>query len=124
MDAKIFLQSHLSKKSSNTSNGVNVQFKGRRKLLPTNDVSEIVSQYDQYLLERESCNKIRLTCQVNPICTNVLFNPITEIVRYEGSNNVELLNYLDERSIELKNTDLLYKTTSGLCSSNLNGNSG
>lgn len=118
MDAKIFLQSHLSKKSSNTSNGVNVQFKGRRKLLPTNDVSEIVSQYDQYLLERESCNKIRLTCQVNPICTNVLFNPITEIVRYEGSNNVELLNYIDENgSTELKNTDLLYKDTKVLCSS-------
>lgn len=125
MDAKIFLQSHLSKKSSNTSNGVNVQFKGRRKLLPTNDVSEIVSQYDQYLLERESCNKIRLTCQVNPICTNVLFNPITEIVRYEGSNNVELLNYLEGNgSTDLKNTDLLYKTTDVLCSSNLNGNSG
>lgn len=53
-----------------------------------------------------------------------MFNPITEIVRYEGSNNVELLNYLDERSIELKNTDLLYKTPSILCSSNLNGNSG
>lgn len=123
MDAKIFLQSHLSKKSSNTSNGVNVQFKGRRKLLPTNDVSEIVSQYDQYLLERESCNKIRLTCQVNPICTNVLFNPITEIVRYEGSNNVELLNYLNGNT-ELKNTDLLYKTPNILCSSNLNDNSG
>lgn len=119
MDAKIFLQSHLSKKSSNTSNGVNVQFKGRRKLLPTNDVSEIVSQYDQYLLERESCNKIRLTCQVNPICTNVLFNPITEIVRYEGSNNVELLNYLNG-STELKNTNLLYKTTNVLCSSSNN----
>lgn len=121
MDAKIFLQSHLSKKSSNTSNGVNVQFKGRRKLLPKNDVSEIVSQYDQYLLERESCNKIRLTCQVNPICTNVLFNPITEIVRYEGSNNVELLNYLDENT-DLKNTDLLYKDTKVLCSSSSSNN--
>ena len=119
MDAKIFLQSHLSKKSSNTSNGVNVQFKGRSFLLPTNDVSEIVSQYDQYLLERESCNKIRLTCQVNPICTNVLFNPITEIVRYEGSNNVELLNYLDG-STELKNTQLLCKKSETLCSSSEN----
>ena len=118
MDAKIFLQSHLSKKSSNTSNGVNIQFKGRRKLLPTNDVSEIVSQYDQYLLERESCNKIRLTCQVNPICTNVLFNPITEIVRYEGSNNVELLNYLD--GTVLKNTQLLYKDSTTLSSSSEN----
>ncbi len=95
MDSKIFLQSHRSKKSSNTSSGLNVQFKGRRKLLPLNDVVESVSQYEQYLEERKACNKIRLTCQVNPICTNVLFNSITEIVRNEGGDDVEVLNYQD-----------------------------
>lgn len=95
MDSKIFLQSHRSKKSSNTSSGLNVQFKGRRKLLPLNDVVESVSQYEQYLEERKACNKIRLTCQVNPICTNVLFNCITEIVRNEGGDDVEVLNYQD-----------------------------
>lgn len=93
VDSKVFLQSHISKQSSNTSNGVNVQLKGKRKLLPTTDMSESVSQYEQYLEERGKCNKIRLTCQVNPICSNVLYNSVTEIVRNEGSDDVEVLNY-------------------------------
>lgn len=93
VDSKVFLQSHISKQSSDTSNGVNVQLKGKRKLLPTTDMSESVSQYEQYLEERGKCNKIRLTCQVNPICSNVLYNSVTEIVRNEGSDDVEVLNY-------------------------------
>ena len=93
VDSKVFLQSHISKQSSNTSNGVNVKLKGKRKLLPTTDMSESVSQYEQYLEERGKCNKIRLTCQVNPICSNVLYNSVTEIVRNEGSDDVEVLNY-------------------------------
>ena len=50
VDSKVFLQSHISKQSSNTSNGVNVQLKGKRKLLPTTDMSESVSQYELRLL--------------------------------------------------------------------------
>ena len=93
MDTKIFLQGFNGKKSSNTSEGLDVQIKGRRKLLPLNDVAEVVSQYDQYREEREKCNIIRLTCQVNPICSNVLFNRITEIVKDEGSSAVTFINY-------------------------------
>ena len=93
MDTKIFLQGFDSKVSSNTSEGLNVQFKGRKKLLPLNDVAEVISQYDQYTEERKSCNIIRLTCQVNPICSNVLFNKITEIVKNEGSSGVSFINY-------------------------------
>lgn len=58
-----------------------------------NDVAEVISQYDQYREEREKCNIIRLTCQVNPICSNVLFNRITEIVKNEGSSGVSFINY-------------------------------
>lgn len=108
VDSKVFLQSHISKQSSNTSNGVNVQLKGKRKLLPTTDMSESVSQYEQYLEERGKCNKIRLTCQVNPICSNVLYNSVTEIVRNEGSDDVEVLNYgneaLSKGTIKIENT--------------------
>ena len=108
VDSKVFLQSHISKQSSNTSNGVNVQLKGKRKLLPTTDMSESVSQYEQYLEERGKCNKIRLTCQVNPICSNVLYNSVTEIVRNEGSDDVEVLNYgneaLSKGTIKTENT--------------------
>ena len=93
MDTRIFLEQHKSKKSSNTSEGLDVELKGRRKLLPTNDFSEVISQYDQYREEREKCNIIRLTCQVDPICSNVLFNHITEIVHDEGSSAVTFLNY-------------------------------
>lgn len=96
MDSKIFLQSYASKQSSNTSNGLNVELKGRRKLLPTNDVASTISQYEQYVSERESCTKIRLTCQVNPICSNVLFNSITEIVKDEGSEDVVVVNFGDK----------------------------
>lgn len=108
VDSKVFLQSHISKQSSNTSNGVNVQLKGKRKLLPTTDMSDSVSQYEQYLEERGKCNKIRLTCQVNPICSNVLYNSVTEIVRNEGSDDVEVLNYgneaLSKGTIKTENT--------------------
>ena len=100
MDTKIFLQEFDSKKSSNTSSGLNMQFKGRKKNLPLNDVAEVISQYDQYREERNNCNIIRLTCQVNPICSNVLFNHITEIVRDEGSDKVWNINYgLGEENI-------------------------
>ena len=90
---KIFLDKYRSKSSTNTSSGVNVKLMGSRKLLPTNDVSDVISQNEQYNEERENCNIIRLTCQVNPVCSNVLFNRITEIVKDEGSSDVTFINY-------------------------------
>lgn len=93
MDTKIFLQQFQSKSSSNTSEGLDVQLKGRKKLLPFNEFGNVISQYDQYRAEREKCNVIRLTCQVNPICSNVLFNRTSEIIKDEGSSAVTFLNY-------------------------------
>lgn len=93
MNNKIFLEKVRSKESANTSSGLNVKLKGNRKLLPLNDVADVISLMDQYTEEREKCNTIRLTCQVNPICSNILFNRISEIVKYEGSSAVTFLNY-------------------------------
>ena len=93
MNKKIFLNSFDSKESVNTSNSVSVKLKGNRKLLPLNDVGEVISQYDQYKEERDNCNKIRLTCQINTLASNVLFNKITEIVKREGSSDVVNVNY-------------------------------
>lgn len=93
MDTKIFLQGFKNKNSSNTSEGLNVSLKGKRKLLSLNDFDENISQFDQYREERNKCNIIRLTCQVNPICSNVLFNRITEVVHSEGSDTASCVNY-------------------------------
>lgn len=93
MDTRILLEGHRNKVSSNTSEGLNVELKGKRKILPSDGFAEVISQYDQYMEEREACNVIRLTCQVNPICSNILFNRITEVVKDEGSSNVSFINY-------------------------------
>lgn len=93
MDNKIFLNEFSSKKSTSNTSGLNVSLGGKRKLLPTTDMSYVISAYEQYQKEREKCNIVRLTCQVNPICTNVLFNRVTEIVKKEGSSGITMLNY-------------------------------
>lgn len=93
MAQKIFLQGNQGKNSSNTSEGVNVSLKGKHKFLPFNDAAHTISQYEQYMTERENCNKIRLICQINTICSNVLFNRISEIVKDEGSSDVSMINY-------------------------------
>ncbi len=93
METKIFLEGFDSKKSVNKNEGLNVELRGKRKLLPTNDVADVISEFEQYREERNACNIIRLTCQVNPICSNVLFNRVSEIVKDEGSPSVSFINY-------------------------------
>ena len=93
MDTNIFLDEFSSKNSVSNTSGLNVSLGGKRKLIPSTDTSYVISAYEQYEKEREECNIIRLTCQVNPICTNVLFNRITEIVKDEGSDDISMINY-------------------------------
>jgi hypothetical protein len=77
MNKEIFLENFGSKQSVNTTEGLNVPLKGSRRLLPTGEYSGVISAYDQYIKERDDCNTIRLTCQVNTVSSNVLFNSIT-----------------------------------------------
>ena len=116
MDRNIFLGEFDSKKSISTNSALNIRLGGKRKLLPSNDASYIISSYDQYTTERDRCNKIRLTCQVNPICSNVLFNSVSEIVKDEGSSGVTFVNYGiyknsgDKDDYDYVFKDVLYKT--------------
>ena len=93
MDTQIFLNEFNSKKSVSNTSGLNVALGGRRKLIPSTDTSHVISAYEQYEKERKACNIVRLTCQVNPVCSNVLFNRITEVVKDEGSSGLTMLNY-------------------------------
>lgn len=93
MSSRIFLQKFYGKNRTNKSTGLNVNLSGNRQLLPPSSIEKHVNLYEQYVKEREESNIIRLMVQVNPICTNVLCNNITEIVRNEGSEKVEVLNY-------------------------------
>ena len=93
MDTQIFLNEFNSKKSVSNTSGLNVALDGRRKLIQSTDTSHVISAYEQYEKERKACNIVRLTCQVNPVCSNVLFNRVTEVVKDEGSSGLTMLNY-------------------------------
>jgi len=104
---RILLNSSLNKKSVNTNESININLSGNKKLLPEDAVSETIDSYNVYLDERSKSNKFRLIINLNPLCTNVLFNPFTEVVKNEGSDNVYCLNFApkNERTTSyIKNT--------------------
>ena len=92
---EILLNSSINKKSTNENASLNVNLSGNKKLLPEDGITDTLDVYNVYLDERAKSNKFRIVINVNPFCTNVLFNPFTEIVRNEGSKDVECLNYVD-----------------------------
>lgn len=88
----------LSKKdsvfSTNKENTVDVELKTSSKLLPYPDYVGEVNSQTVYEDERKKCEKYRLIVTVNPYCSNVLFNALTEIVKNEGSGgeNIKVIS--------------------------------
>lgn len=90
---KVFLRGFRGKNSTNISNGLNISLEGKKKMILESEYAGIVSSYEQYINERSNSNVIRLTCQVNTVCSNVLFNRVSEVVKNEGSDKLTFLNY-------------------------------
>ena len=113
---KILLNKSKNKNSTNVNNNVNIGFENKTRLLPLLQNETTLNLIDLYNKERNDCTKIRLTCTINPICSNVLFNNVTEIVKNEGSKDVDILNYSKELKV---NSGIIYDTTKegkGKCS--------
>lgn len=70
---------------------LDVSLQQTAKTLPYPNVSATLSQRTVYEQERQAGNKFRLILTIMPYCTNVLFNPLTEIIRNEGSDNVDVV---------------------------------
>jgi len=90
---KILLNRRRSKNSADQNQFIAVNTVGSNKLLPYSDMLSVINAKNRYDYERQTHNLIRLSCNVNTICTNVLFNPFTEIVKYEGSDSATCLNF-------------------------------
>ena len=90
---RILLNGAVNKQSVNENETLNINLSGNMKLLPEDAINDTLDSYELYLDERAKSNKFRIIINVNPYCTNVLFNPFTEIVRYEGSSGATCLNY-------------------------------
>ena len=108
MKEKILLEKNRSKYSVNTDSYINLDLSGKSRLLPFDDISDKLSLNQLYMDERDNCNKYRMIFTVNPICSNVLFNARTEVIRYEGSSACTVLGssaYIDSFSAS-NTTDL------------------
>lgn len=93
MDTKqILLEKNRSKFSVNDNSFIGLALENKARLLPFNNISETLNLRELYNEERDNCRKYRMIFTVNPICSNVLFNTKTEVVRYEGSSACTVLD--------------------------------
>ena len=100
MEQKLFLERNRSVFSNDVERTINVELSTKTRLLPNDNVSDNFSLFEQYNRERDECNKIRLILNVNPVCSNVLYNARTEIVLNEGSSACTLL--IGQKSLDKK----------------------
>lgn len=89
---EIFLEKNKSKVSVNKESEVAVSLSAKTRLLPYGDISERLSLIKLYNDEKDACKRYRMIFTINPICTNVLFNSRSEIIRREGSSACTVLD--------------------------------
>ena len=85
-EERIRLTSTDSANSVNKDAFVDVELQHHTKVFPFPSISETIDQREVFEQERENSTKYRLILTINPYCTNVLFNAVTEIVQHEGTN--------------------------------------
>ena len=87
MDKNILLEKNRSKESSNIDENISIGLEKKIRMLESDKLQDDLSLYSLYNKERDECNRYRLLFVINPVCSNVLFNMKTEVVRNEGSTS-------------------------------------
>lgn len=104
--ARIFLNKKRSKNGVDKENHLNIQLNGEYKILPPTDIETNVNAYEQYLSEKKNSQTYRLSFNVTPLCSNVLFNKISEIVYHEGGDDCIVFNK-ENTSGKINNNELI-----------------
>ena len=110
MAEKIFLEKNRNVESINKDSKVNVNLTQKARLLPFNNLSDTLNLAELFDTERDACNDYRIILTVNPICTNVLYNMLTEVVKDEGGPGCVSLvgdNVIARPSSKVTNTTVL-----------------
>ena len=77
---KILLGKYKKLGGTNEENFIDVSLDSYEKNLPVGDASVELNAYERYFYEKDTSDKYRLSFTISPVCTNVLFNIITEPV--------------------------------------------
>lgn len=81
---RIKLNKYNSEYSVNEEGKVDINLSSNYRIMPQSQLSEIMDLNELYNTERNNSFDYRMIFTINPVCTNVLFNICTEIVRNEG----------------------------------------
>ena len=81
---ELLLGKYRNKHSTDVDNYVGLNLSQEERLIHNDTVSDTIDQFQQYMAEKDKSNKYRLTFTIMPVCSNVLFNAITEVVYMEG----------------------------------------
>ena len=105
---RIRLNKTNSVNSVNKDNMVDVEFQQTTNpYMFTTDIKDTIDQYEVFEAERANCTNYRLITTIKPFCSNVLFNPITEIVYKEGSDDCIVADDISKTKI-IKGVDKIY----------------
>ena len=96
MDRRIRLSSTDSVNSVDKKNILDVDIKRHAKQFPFPSLKYTIDQMEQFELERSMSTKYRLILTINPYCSNILFNAVTEIVQNEGTDKPEDLHIISK----------------------------
>jgi len=92
----------------NAEKSMNVDLSAKSRLIPFSDTADMLSLNDLYIEERDACENYRMILSVNPICSNILYNAVTEPVYKEGSYSA--INLAIE-TVRKDNTDIFPEGT-------------
>ena len=120
-DYKIRLGHTDSVDAVDRENFLDVELKNTSKKLKFNDIKKTIDQYEQFQLERDNCNRYRLILTINPFCTNVLFNPFTEMVKYSGREGNWTCQHVYKNASEPDEPDRLHMIDNTIYSNDKNG---
>lgn len=84
---KSLLHKKSGKKSTNRNEYTSVVLSNEMKKIANYSEEHLVDLYQVYLDEKDASDKYRLIFTLNPVCSNVLFNAITEVVYDEGNDD-------------------------------------
>ena len=93
MQREFLQEKSLNRSLDNAEKSLNVDLSAKSKLIPYSMVASMLGLNDLYIEERDACENYRMIFTINPICTNVLYNAITEPVYREGSLSAVCLSY-------------------------------
>ena len=85
MQRKFLQEKSLNRKLDNAEKSLNVDLSAKSRLIPYSTAANLLGLNDLYIEERDACETYRMIFTVNPVCTNVLYNAVTEPVYLEGS---------------------------------------